>query len=52
MVLDCLKVQLYTLPVPPLLETPWQLKTPFNTLEFKLQLKLVKESFTKLPIMA
>ena len=52
MVLDYLKVRLYTPPAPLLLETPWQLKTPSNTLEFGSQLKLVKESFTKLPITA
>ena len=33
-VLDCLKIQLYTLPAPLLLETPWQLKTLSNTLKF------------------
>ena len=51
-VLDRLKVRLYTLPIPPLLETPWQSKTPSNTPKFGLQLKLVKESFTRSPITA
>ena len=51
-VLNCLEIQLYTPPAPPPLETPWQSKTPSNILKFGSQLKLVKESFTKSPIMA
>ena len=50
MVFDYLKVQLYTLLVPPLLETPWQLKTLSNTLKFGLQLKFINNSFIKSPV--
>jgi hypothetical protein len=51
-VLDCLEVRLRTLLEPLLLETPWQLKTPSNTHEFGSQSKLVRESFTQLPVTA
>ena len=51
-VLNRLKVQLYTPPAPPLLETPWQLKTLSNTLKFGLQSKLISNSFTKSPVTA
>ena len=43
-VFNCLKIQLCTPPPILLPETPWQSKTPSNTYEFGLQLKLVKES--------
>ena len=52
MVLNYLKIQLYTPPAPLLLETLWQSKTPSNTLKFGLQLKLISNSFIKLPITA
>jgi hypothetical protein len=45
-VLDCLKVQLRTLPEPLLLERAWQLKTSSNTYKFRSELKLIRESFT------
>jgi hypothetical protein len=48
--LDCLEVRLHTPPAPPPQETPWQSKTPSNTHEFGLQSKLVRESFTQLPV--
>ena len=48
-VLERLKVRLRTPPEPPALETPWQSKTPSNTLEFTLQSKLVHASFSKSP---
>ena len=51
-VLNCLKVWLYTPPVPLLLEILWQLKTLSNTLKFKLQLKLINNSFIKSPVTA
>ena len=51
-VLNRLKVWLCTPPTPPLLEMPWQLKTLSNILKFRLQLKLISNSFTKLPIIA
>ena len=51
-VLNCLKVQLYTPPVPLLLEMLWQLKTPSNTLKFRSQLKLINNSFIKSPVIA
>ena len=51
-VLNRLEVRLYTPPAPPLLETPWQLKTPSNTLKFGSQLKLINNSFTKSPVIA
>ena len=51
-VLNYFKVWLYTPPAPLLLEMPWQLKTPSNTLEFGSQLKLISDSFTKLPVIA
>ena len=40
-IINYLNVRLYTLPLAPLLEILWQLKTPNNTYEFGLQLKLV-----------
>jgi hypothetical protein len=51
-VLDCLEVWLRTLPEPLLPETPWQSKPPSNTHEFGSKLKLVRESFTRLPVTA
>ena len=51
-VLNCLKIQLYTPPAPLLLETLWQLKTLSNTLKFRSQLKLISDSFTKSPVIA
>jgi len=51
-VLNRLKVRLRTPPAPLLLEMPWQLKTPSNTLEFGSQSKLISNSFTRLPIIA
>jgi len=51
-VLDCLKVRLRTPPEPPLLETPWQSKTPSNTYEFGSQSKLVRDAFTRSPVAA
>jgi hypothetical protein len=45
-------VGLRTPPEPLLLETPWQSKTPSNTHEFRSQLKLVRDSFTRLPVTA
>ena len=51
-VLDCLEVRLRTPPAPLLLETPWQSKTPSNTLEFGSQLKLISDSFTRSPVTA
>ena len=51
-VLNYLKVQLHTLPAPPLLKTPWQLKTLSNMLKFRLQLKLINNSFIKSPVIA
>ena len=44
-VLERLEVRLRTPPEPRPLETPWQSKTPSNTLEFTSQSKLVHESF-------
>ena len=44
-VINCLDVQLRTLPPVPLLEIPWQLKTLNNIYEFGSQLKLVSQSF-------
>jgi hypothetical protein len=49
-VLDCLEVQLCTLPESILLEMPWQSNTPSNTHEFGSQSKLVRKSFTQLPV--
>jgi hypothetical protein len=46
-VLDRLEVQLHTLPLVPLPETPWQSRTLSNTYEFRLQLKLVSERFVR-----
>jgi hypothetical protein len=51
-VLDRLEVRLRTPPAPPPQETPWQSKTPSNTHEFGSQLKLVRDSFTRLPVTA
>ena len=51
-VLNRFKIQLYTPPVPPLLETLWQSKTLSNILKFGSQLKLISDSFTKSPITA
>ena len=51
-VLNYFKVQLYTPPIPLLLEILWQLKTPSNTLKFGSQLKLISNFFTKSPITA
>ena len=51
-VLNCLKVRLYTPPAPLLLETPWQSKTSSNTLKFRSQSKLISDSFTKSPVIA
>jgi hypothetical protein len=51
-VLDRLEVRLRTLLAPLLLETPWQSKTPSNTHEFRSQSKLVRDSFTRLPVTA
>ncbi len=44
-VIDRLDVRLRTPPPAPLLETPWQSKTPNNTYEFGSQSKLVGQSF-------
>ena len=52
MVLNCFEVRLRTPPAPLLLEIPWQSKTLSNTLEFGSQLKLISDSFTRLPITA
>jgi hypothetical protein len=46
-VIDRLDVQLHTPPPQPLLDTPWQSRTPSNTYEFGSQSKLVKESFVQ-----
>ena len=51
-VLNYLKVRLYTPLAPLLLEMPWQSKTLSNILKFGSQLKLISDSFTKLPITA
>jgi hypothetical protein len=51
-VLDRLEVRLRTPPPVPLLETPWQSKTPSNTYEFGSQSKLVRDSFTRSPVTA
>jgi DDE superfamily endonuclease len=51
-VLNRLEVRLRTPPAPLLLEMPWQSKTLSNTLEFGSQLKLISDSFTRLPITA
>jgi hypothetical protein len=51
-VLDCLEVQLRTLPELPPEATPWQSKTRINTLEFSLQSKLVRDSFAHSPTTA
>ena len=51
-VLNYLKIWLCTPPAPLLLKMLWQLKTLSNTLKFKLQLKLISNSFTKSPITA
>jgi hypothetical protein len=51
-VLDRLEVRLRTPPAPPLQETLWQSKTPSNTHEFRSQLKLVRDSFTRSPVTA
>ena len=45
-VLDRLEVRLRTPPAPTLLDELWQSKTPSNTYKFRLQLKLVRNSFT------
>ena len=51
-VFNCFEVQLCTPPAPLPLETPWQSKTPSNMLKFGLQLKLISDSFTRLPVTA
>jgi hypothetical protein len=51
-VLDCLEVRLRTMPELLLLEMPWQSKTPSNTHKFGSQSKLVRKSFTRLPVTA
>jgi hypothetical protein len=51
-VLDCLEVRLCTPPEPLLETTPWQSKTPSNTLEFGSQSKLVRNSFARSPTTA
>jgi hypothetical protein len=51
-VLDCLEVRLHTPPESLLSETLWQLKTLSNTHGFGSQSKLVRESFTRLPVTA
>jgi hypothetical protein len=51
-VLDRLEVRLRTPPQPPLLETPWQSKTPSNTYEFGSQSRLISESFVRSPVVA
>jgi hypothetical protein len=51
-IINRLNVRLRTPPLAPLLETLWQLKTLNNTYEFRLQLKLVGQSFVRLPITA
>lgn len=51
-VLNRLEVRPHTPPAPPVLETPWQSKTPSNTNEFGSQSKLVSASFTRSPIAA
>ena len=51
-VLNRLKVRLYTPPTPLLLETPQQSKTPSNTLKFGSQSKLISNFFIKSPITA
>ncbi len=51
-VIDRLDVRLRTPPPAPLLETPWQSKTPNNTYEFGSQSKLVGQSFVRSPITA
>jgi hypothetical protein len=48
-VLDRLEVRLRTPPGPPPEATPWQSKTPSNTLEFGSQSKLVRDSFARSP---
>ena len=50
--LDRLEVRLRTPPEPPTLQTPWQSKTPSNTLEFGSQSKLVRDSITRSPTTA
>jgi hypothetical protein len=44
-IINCLDVRLRTPLLAPLLEILWQLKTLNNTYEFRLQLKLVGQSF-------
>jgi DDE superfamily endonuclease len=51
-VIDRLDVRLRTPPPAPLLETPWQSKTPNNTYEFGSQSKLVGQSLVRSPITA
>ena len=48
-VIDRLEVRLRTPPGPPLLDTPWQSKTPSNTHELESQSKLINDSFVRSP---
>jgi hypothetical protein len=48
-VLDRINVRLHTPPAPLPEDTPWESRTPSNTLEFGLQSKLVRDSFQRSP---